>query len=312
MSVGMTAILTSVVEILFEWSDTGKVPRKDLQQPASVFVDCSNGIDMRLRRVAEQSLDDLMRRVERVPEVLMLLRLLDYTARANKRVITQGVAKRPYATAWLNLLGEVLHDRHDEASFIRHQMDDDGDRLADALEPEYPEAAEILSNEEGEPHPIRRLAAGLTPLLGSNLRGNLMGMVDSTLQVGRPNGLAHKRFTTRGAQAVGRRRRDVRSLVFTDSVLDYLVHQQLLRSGNGGRLGQRALSLNDFLRKIRDRYGFHVDAAPTGMTVSNELLQENRTILERRLRDLGLLTGVNDAESMKRLHARFMLQESST
>ena len=41
------------------------------------------------------------------------------------------------------------------------------------------------------------------------------------------------------------------------------------------------------------------------MTISNELLQRNRAILERRLRDLGLLVGVNDAEAMKRLSPRF-------
>jgi hypothetical protein len=41
------------------------------------------------------------------------------------------------------------------------------------------------------------------------------------------------------------------------------------------------------------------------MTISNDLLQANRAILERRLRDLGLLVGVNDAEAMKRLRPRF-------
>jgi hypothetical protein len=41
------------------------------------------------------------------------------------------------------------------------------------------------------------------------------------------------------------------------------------------------------------------------MIVSNDLLQANRLILERRLRDLGLLIGVNDAEAMKRLKPRF-------
>ena len=95
--------------------------------------------------------------------------------------------------------------------------------------------------------------------------------------------------------------------MLTDPVLDLLVHLQILRSGNGGRLRQRPLSLTKFLRRIRERYGFHVDAAPDGMTVSNELLQANRRVLERRLRDLGLLTGVNDAEAMKRLRARFEL-----
>ena len=41
------------------------------------------------------------------------------------------------------------------------------------------------------------------------------------------------------------------------------------------------------------------------MEVPSELLQRNRSVLERRLRDLGLLTGVNDAERMKKLKARY-------
>jgi hypothetical protein len=41
------------------------------------------------------------------------------------------------------------------------------------------------------------------------------------------------------------------------------------------------------------------------MTISNDFLRANRSILERRLRDLGLLVGVNDAEAMKHLRPRF-------
>ena len=100
-----------------------------------------------------------------------------------------------------------------------------------------------------------------------------------------------------------RRKRDLRSLVFTDSVLDYLAHLHLLPSGN--KPGTRAVSFREFIDTLRDRYGFHVDTAPVGMTISNALLQENRAVLERRLRDLGLLVGVNDAEAMKRLRPRF-------
>ena len=44
---------------------------------------------------------------------------------------------------------------------------------------------------------------------------------------------------------------------------------------------------------------------PPGVTISNEILGRNRAVLERRLRDLGLLIGVNDAERMKRLTPRF-------
>ena len=308
VATGMTTVLTSVVETLFEWAETGEVTKKQCQQPASIFVDCSNGVDRRLRSLAEQSLDDLMRRVERIPEVLMMLRLLDYAARDNKKIKKQKLPTRPYATKWLSLLGKLLHERHGEASFVHRQMDEYSEKLADALSEDYLEAAEVLRNERSERNPIKRLAAALTPLLGSIARRNTISMIDSTLNIGRPNGLAQKRKTTRGAQVTGsgRRHREVRSLVFTDPVLDYLVHLHLLPSGYGAV--QSPLSLKDFLNTIRERYGFHVDTAPSDMVISNELLRSNRMILEHRLRDLGLFVGVNDAEAMKRLQPRFPLQ----
>src|SRR5207249_2167149 len=101
----------------------------------------------------------------------------------------------------------------------------------------------------------------------------------------------------------GTNRRDVRSLIFTDAVLDYLVHLHVLPHGN--KSGYRLLSFKDFVRILHERYGFCVDVAPPGMTISNELLRLNRLVLERRLRDLGLLVGVNDAEAMKHLRPRF-------
>jgi hypothetical protein len=109
------------------------------------------------------------------------------------------------------------------------------------------------------------------------------------------------------ATRAGAKRRDVRSLVFTDSVIDYLVHLHLLR--NGARSGYQPLSYKGFLQILRERYGFCIDQAPPGMTVSNDLLRLNRLTLERRLRDLGLLVGVNDAESMKQLKPRFQRLE---
>src|SRR5690606_5835812 len=97
--------------------------------------------------------------------------------------------------------------------------------------------------------------------------------------------------------------------VFTDAVLDYLVHQTVLRSGN--KNGFRMLSFESFLQLLRERYGFCIDQAPAGMAISNELLRQNRSVLERRLRELGLLVGVNDAEAMKRLKPRFQRVEEN-
>ena len=305
IAIGMTAIFTSTVDILFAWLESGKVLPKSKQSPAPLFVDCSNGADRRLRSCAEQSLDDFMRRAARFPVVLMTLRLLDHEARYDPKIKRLDIPTRPHAGKWLDLLGELLHERRTEADFMHYGMGKKAEKLAEKLEKDYPEAADVLRNDKGEPNPFLRLAEALTSLIGQSwARQNMVAMIDSTLLIDRPNGLAAKRKTTRRDPVTGtRRQRDVRSLVFTDSVLDYLVHLHTLKSGN--KFGVRALSLREFLGDIRKRYGFCVDEAPPGMTIAGDLLQENREVLERRLRDLGLLAGVNDAEAMKRLRPRF-------
>lgn len=303
IAIGLTTILTSAIELLFRWSDTGEVLEDQDQESSPLFVDCSNGVERRIRDIAEQSMDDAMRRMERFPVILMVLRLLDYHARDNREIKKQNIPTRPYATDWLNLLGDLLQDRHQQAVRIRCGIEDDAEKLVGELAGDYPEAAEILDTADDN-HPVWRLADGLMVLMGPSPRKKFMELLDSSLLTGRPNGLAVKRSTTRGLGGrTTRRKRDVRSLVFTDSVLDYLVHLHLLKSGNKPNV--RPLSFRAFLGTLRDRYGLHVDTAPPGLTISNELLQRNRTILERRLRDLGLLVGVNDAEAMKRLKPRF-------
>ena len=84
ITVGLTTIVTAVTELLFEWAETGEIRKKSEQKPTCLFVDCANGVDRRLRALAEQSMDDFMRRTERVPVVLMALRLLDHGARYDK------------------------------------------------------------------------------------------------------------------------------------------------------------------------------------------------------------------------------------
>ena len=305
IAVGMTTILSSTVEILSHWADTGAVSERREQRPPRVFVDCSNGIDRRSRDWAEQSMDELMRRMERVPTVLMVLRLLDYQAGSNREISKDKTPTRPYATEWLNLLGDVLHERHTEASHIHYNIEEKVVRLAEELAEDYAEAAAILRNEDSQPNLVWRLARGLTTLIGPKfLQGRFSRFIDSSLLTGRPNGLAVKRKTTRGGG-----RRDVRSLVLTDSALEYLVHLHLLR--NGHKPGVRSLSFREFIKILRERYGFCVDTGPPGMPISNEILRGNRIALERRLRDLGLLIGVNDAEAMKRLQPRLETAEEN-
>lgn len=309
IAVGLTAVVTSVIEVLFAWADTGDVLPRSNQRPFLIFVDCSSGIDRRLRAIAEQSMDDFMRQTVRLPVVLMALRILDHGARHDPKLRNLKVSTRPYATDWLRLLGELLFDRRDEAKPILYEIDRKCSELADRLRDEYPEAAQTLLGDGAQSNPVWRMAESLTALQGrKDTQSNLFSLIDSAFMTGRPNGLAVKRTTSR-RDGAGRaaRRGDQRSLVFTDSVLDYLVHRQVLRTGKAG--GSRPLPFRDFISGLFDRYGFCIDVPPRGMTISNDLLQANRSVLERRLRDLGLLVGVNDAEAMKHVEARFVCRE---
>ena len=303
-AVGMTTILTSTVEILFEWGEKGEICKSGEQKPARLFVDCSNGVNHRLRRLAEQSSDDLMRRLRRFPVILMALRLLDRSARHNSKINKLKIPTRPYATEWLNMLGELLHERRDEAQLILHGIDEKAGALEERLKKDYPQEAEMLRR-ESQDNPVWPLAETLTSLQGqSRTWGPLSRLLNSVLLTDRPNGLAAKRTTKHNVTGTGTKKtHEVHSLIFTDSVLDYLVHLHVLASGKSH--GVRPLPFKNFISTLRERYGFCVDVAPPGMTISNDLLQANRAVLERRLRDLGLFVGVNDAEAMKRLEPRF-------
>jgi hypothetical protein len=303
MAIGLTTILTSIVELLFEWVDTGTIRQRSEQTPAKILVDCSNGIDRRLRAVAEQSMDDFMRRIERLPVVLMALRLLDYGARYDPSLRKLNIQTRPYATEWINLLGELLHERRSESRNILYDFERKAQTLSDAFSDDYPEASRMLQEGHSSSNAVWRIAETLTLLQGrKSTQGKILSMIDSSLMINRPNGVAVKRSVIRTVGGAGKKKRDVRSFVLTDPVLDHLVHLHVLRSGSGS--GYRPLAFSEFLRILRDRYGFCVDVAPPGLTISNDLLQENRSVLERRLRDLGLLVGVNDAEAMKHLKPR--------
>ncbi len=305
MAVGLTSVLTSVAGMLVEWATSGEIPQKSNQSPAHLFIDCSNGVDRRLGLIAEQSFDDFMRIVDRLPVILMTLRLLDWGAKYNPSLRKTNITVTPYATEWITVLGNILFGRHPESQSILNSLNEKALALADKLTDDSPDIAAFLRDDESSnPNPAWRLAEGLCLLMSrSNLWGNLYGGLDGFLNVNRPNGLASKRRIRQNDPVTGKRTREVRSLVFTDSILDYLVHIQVLPSGN--RNGVRTLSFKEFIHKLHDRYGFCIDVAPPGLTISNDLLQANVATLERRLRDLGLLVGVNDAEAMKRLRPRF-------
>ena len=73
-------------------------------------------------------------------------------------------------------------------------------------------------------------------------------------------------------------------------MLDFIVHRHLRKAARGE--GPTSLTFVDLLQLLREKYGLYIDEPPVGMSIPIELLHLNRQILERRVRDLGLLVGV--------------------
>ena len=244
---------------------------------------------------------ECLARYERLPVLMMLARVLDDRARFDRNLRVAASSTGPDAAPWINLLGDIYHDRHERANGILNGLDEECFRLADALEQEAPNVAAALKVETI--NPALRMAEALIDLMGSKLQSNYyLSALDSSLMPNRPNGLAFKRRLTR-SQSGAAKAVDLRSIVLSNSLLDFLVHRHLRKDGKGK--AEKRLTLRSFLDLLRSQYGLHIDREPQGLSVPQELLQANKMWLERRLRDLGLFVGVNDAESMKQLRPRF-------
>lgn len=302
IGLGMTNILLTTASCLFSWGRDGAIPKG--QEPWPLFVDCSHGQEVKLRNVSESVVSECLVRYERVPVFLMAMRVLDDRARFDRKLRDALPNGGPDTTPWLNLLGEVLSERHERAETILNGLDEDCLRLAEALELEAPRVAHALRS--GAASPVIRLAEALVELVGSHQQGvQYLQALDSSLMPNRPNGLSFKRRVSR-SEAGTRKAIDVRSIVLSHSHLDFLVHRHLRKDGKGKSAHQ--LSFRRFLDLLRTHYGLYVDREPPGISIPQDLLRANKVWLERRLRDLGLLVGVNDAESMKQLRARFAVE----
>ena len=306
IGLGMTNLLLSTTASLFEWERNGVIPKN--QSPWPLFVDCSHGLDTKLRGVSEASMTECLARYERLPVLMMLARVLDDRARFDRKLRDAIPTSGPDASPWLNILGDIFHARNDRADSILNGLDEDCLRLAEALEQESPEVAQSLKM--GAISPALRMAEALVDLIGYKQQGsNFLKALDSSLMPNRPNGLAFKRRVTR-RQSGAAKALDLRSVVLSHSLLDFLVHRHLRKDGKGK--ATQTLTLRKFLDLLRTQYGLHIDREPPGLSVPQELLRANKMWLERRLRDLGLLIGVNDAESMKQLRPRFVTERDIT
>ncbi len=305
-AVGFTTLYLSTLGILLEWEKTGRVsPRRD-QRPWPLLVDCSMGSDRELRQASEAGMDDVLRRLQRLPAIMLCLRILDHTVRLEREI--ELPPSGPDPAALLNLFGDLLLERGEHRAYARDLarfQNRSCSAVAEGLQAAgyADEAAGLLRKDRT---PFWRIAEALVSLMGEGSQfGKYRKLLDSCLMVQEPHGIGtRRRNTVRGV------RTERRTLQLSNSALDYLVHRHFCSARKGVK--QRPLSLSTFLAILRDRYGFYVREAPPGMDLSAELLARNQAMLERRLRDLGLLRGVNDAESMKRLEPRFRQEEPPT
>ena len=303
IGLGMTNLLFATNVCLSDWECSGTIPRE--QKPMPLFADCSHGVDGKLRNASEAAMSGALARYERLPTLMMLARVLDDRVSHHPRLRNNLPSRQPDPTAWIELLGTVYHGQHERSDSILERLDEDCTRLAEVLqrENEAPEVAQSLGNEQI--NAALRLAEALVELHGRDTQGRQFAKaLDSSLMPNRPNGLTFKRRVQRSEGGL-RRSVDLRSIVLSNALLDFLVHRHLRKDGKDRM--QRRLTLRQFLDILRDHYGLHVDREPEGLSVPQDLLRANKHWLERRLRDLGLLVGVNDAESLKQLRPRFLV-----
>lgn len=305
MAINLTVLMLASIGVLNQWSESGDIAREDNQHPWPLFVDCSLSIDQKIRGYAEQALERARAALPRLATTLMHLRLLDCWVRYESE-IRQRHPRSPDGTEWLNLLGAVASGNHAESSDARKTFRKWCRQLVEKLKEEDPENAviDVLSGADAGQDAGQVLAEALTALMGNDsTTSNLQQFLNSSLMIDEPNGLARRRRGTVRHVEGGRKTADFLSVSLSNSAVEFLVHRLLRRVGDTRKA--ESLSLPRFLDCLRDRYGFFIDRAPPGLPIPGDILIHNRAFLERRLRDLGLLTGVNDAEKMKRLRPRF-------
>jgi len=299
IGLGMGNLLLSSAEMLYIWNTSGQLPGRAEQRSASLFVDCSAGSERDLRRVSEASTDECVRRLRELPVILMKLRLLSNKVRMAKIL---GPASRPDATERLNWLGKVANGGLPKSAKIVDDFDEWCVALVEKLtaNQQDDEIVDLLRNESKDA--IDRFSQAATMLMGDKLHfTDLNKAINSCWMTNAPHGMCLSRRVPYSQGATFRKSGIKRSIVLSNTLLDFLAHRHLYK-----KIGHpHSLSFQAFLDILRKHYGLYVDRAPQGQSISEALLQRNRQILENRLRDLGLLVGVNDAESMKFIKSRF-------
>ena len=230
-SLGITNTYFSTVNMLLEWESTGALPQKESQRPRPIFVDCSCGNDTQLRKLAEESMNEFLRRLERFPILMMCLRILDDKVTYDRELRNSLPPIQPDATEFINLLGSIFHRSHPRSGKILDDLDEKCLRLADALKEAGEEPAIQENLRDGNIKSVLRMAEAICLLMGNKLQiAYYTKAIDSSLMIEQPNGLAKKHKIQRSGLSGKKTICDVRSIVLTNTMLDFLVHRHLRKA----------------------------------------------------------------------------------
>lgn len=301
IAIGLAVMVLASSALAHKMLSEGTVSRAERGDKWPLFVDASMGSRHILRQLSEESMQGAYRLMRYAPLNLMVLRILDEMASVDEVLAADLPPAAPDGLARVGLLVDVLQGRHARSEIVRERAAVQCTQLALAIREQDPASALLEVLADRAVHPVHRLAEVLVRMMGSTSQeGHFVKLLSSAMVADEaaPYRLASQRRARESYGGV-HRRTEARSLVLTNGVLDYVVHRHLWTSP------QRTVSYREFLAGLRERYGFCVDVAPPDQPISPDVLRQNRSALERRLRDLGLLTGVNDAESMKVLQPRF-------
>ena len=86
IGLGLLNVFLGCLSSALQWQKTGAIIPKDQQEPWAIFVDASNGTDHPLRRLSEESLEEVGRMVDQVQSPLMAMRLLEAKGRLDPKL----------------------------------------------------------------------------------------------------------------------------------------------------------------------------------------------------------------------------------
>ncbi len=306
IGVNLFAMLNSYIKIMNTWAMSGEVLSHDDQAPYPVFIDCSGGDNRTIRLLAENSWENLSRKIASATTAIKGFQFIEHLlgevggGSKLKRDDNNFSEKTPREK--LEAAGEVLtNNNHRVNTYIEMRMD---------------QFLDSVSNETiGEPlGSLYRMEEHIA-LGAGRVVADLMGTTLTVQKmIGSMKDLLHEGEGPTASMIIWRQTRNkgngnskskvTREIVASDIFLETFVHRLLIDPNSGS---PRTLTVRRFIDEIASRYGLSIDADPAA---NSYLLTENRGYLEERLRALGLLVGVNDSENMKILRPRFPLDDA--